>query len=357
MARSDLDPRLTLVLASLLAGCGGSDRFASFRTAARPVLETSGAGVSEPRWVADLGIVLGRGQTIEHIFRLDNPSDRAVKILGAEARTPCCSAVGSVPPVIPARGSAELNVRFTPGGQTGPRQVEFLVATDDPAAPVLTCVLRVRLYPEVEFRALPGSDTFLRLGQPGRQRLRVVCRRAGDAGRDSPTSLSAPGVGCAAFDGPPRTLPMGDDGLTTTERDLTIELPSSAEEGTRTVPLVLSWADGRTQEHLVRWTVTPHLVAAPAALVIPRDDRVPRAILIRSETAPFRILSVEGADFAPAARGTSPVDTPAPVHRIRIVLPEVAGDLPGPTDVRIRTDHPDQSVVLVTVVRTGEPTR
>src|SRR5690606_18249787 len=93
----------------------------------------------------DLGVVLSRGQTIEHEFRLTNPADRPERILGAQALKPCCSEVAAVPTSIPAGGEARLAVRFKPGFQSGRKVVDFLVMTDRAEEPVRAFRLRSEL--------------------------------------------------------------------------------------------------------------------------------------------------------------------------------------------------------------------
>jgi len=58
--------------------------------------------------VFDFGSVLSRGQTLNHEFVLRNPTDRTIKLLKAEALTPCCSAVGPLPPSIPPGGEVKV---------------------------------------------------------------------------------------------------------------------------------------------------------------------------------------------------------------------------------------------------------
>ena len=71
---------------------------------------------------------------LRHVFTLRNDTSRALRILGAEARTPCCSRVLTPQdPVVEAGGEMELTAEFRVMRASGRKKVEFVVSTDDPA--------------------------------------------------------------------------------------------------------------------------------------------------------------------------------------------------------------------------------
>jgi hypothetical protein len=122
----------------------------------------------------DLGIVLSRGQTIKHEFRLVNSTDRPVRVLDAQALMPCCSEVTAVPSSIPAHGEASLAVRFKPGFQSGRKSVGFLVRTDRAEEPASVYTLRADLVSEVQVATIAGKGLSLLMGESGKQGLRVA---------------------------------------------------------------------------------------------------------------------------------------------------------------------------------------
>ena len=295
----------------------------------------------------DLGIVLTRGQTIRHEFVLRNPTAKPVRVLGAQALMPCCSRIVTVPATIPARGEARLAVDFQPEFQSGRKQVGFRVGTDREDEPVLGFVLRAALVPEVQVRTVEGGGLSLLMGKSGKQVLRVVARRYKEEGLSARETIADAGTVKATFVGGPTEM-VRPDGVVESWRDVAVEILPDREAGSRTEALVFGWADGRAWDHRLHWTVTPHLRAIPDGLIVGLDDAV-KAVAIRSETAPFRILGIEGGGVASVGEGSN-ADRPSRSHLIRL---DFHGDRPrptGPFDVTIRTDHPEQPEVTVSVL-------
>jgi hypothetical protein len=167
------------------AGSGGSPADRSAATA--PLSPMPGPVEAEH----DFGSVLARGQELRHEFLLRNPTASPIRLLGAEAHTPCCSAIGPLPELLPAGTSVAVPVVFRPGTQTIRKRVTFAVRTDHPDRPVWPLAVAASLTAEVELRPTADSETSLPIGRTGRQRFRVVCRRIGDEGRGGPRAVEA----------------------------------------------------------------------------------------------------------------------------------------------------------------------
>jgi hypothetical protein len=303
----------------------------------------------------DFGPVLARGQELHHEFLLRNPTDRPIRLLDARANTPCCSAVGQRPEVIPPGGTAALPVVFRPGTQTTRKRVTFAVQTDNPARPWWSLAVSASMTAEIEVRPVAGQDASLPIGAPGHQRFQVICRRVGDEGRDVPEAVEVAPPLVAAL-GPTR-LDRLSPLLTEATRDLVVTLPASREPGPRRVEVRLKWADGLSRDMVVTWKVTPLIDASPSELIL-REGAGPasRIVLLRAADRPFRILEVTGPSLA-GPPGPLPTG-PERLHALRLDLdPARAGAGAMATDVRIVTDHPDQPALIlgVLVVPEGRP--
>jgi hypothetical protein len=295
----------------------------------------------------ELGVILARGQVIHHSFVVSNQSNTPLRILSVQPLTPCCSSVGGLPESVPAGGRVEIPVRFLPGTQSGQKRVEFLIRTDRANRPFERLALSATLVSEVELVALPESDGDLLIGRPGRQRIRVLCRRRGEEGRSAPASMTVPPSASARFVGPPAES-VGPGGFMEAVREIEVELPAENTVGPRQFEISLHWADGQERPHVVRWVVRPAIKAAPEGLVLEASDHEQvRDVLLLSEGRPFRITGVSGQSLAVEVRATP---SPSQSQRVHLVLNPKSRGAGGLEDLRITTDHPDQPTVLVSVL-------
>jgi hypothetical protein len=253
------------------------------------------------------------------------------------------------PEEIPAKGDALLVVRFHPGVQGGRKAVAFRVWTDRPEQPVRTLTLRSELIPEATATAIEGRNQDLLMKNPGKQVLRIAIRRYGKEGRSAPSSVEGTIGLKARFLGEP-TDRLLENGVRESTRDVLVDLPARDRPGSQAGLLTFRWPDGHRWEAPVQWTVTPHLRASPEALILGRGDiSAPRSVLVRSQSDSFRVLGVEGGTAGPASPET-PLDRPSRSHLVRLGFDP--GKLPasGAFDVTIRTDHPAQPEVVVSVL-------
>lgn len=329
----------------------------------------------------DLGPVLASGQELWHAFRIENSSARPWRITGAQALTPCCSAVGSLPETLPCGRAIEVPVVFRPGHQSGRKRVEFLVRTDDPEAPVHRFALIASLISEIEVSPQGANPTSLPLNTSVSHRFAIICRRisperregsirsspivtegrdGGDntspeeapttEGRTAPISLTASPSLSASFLGPPVERRL-DDGTIESTRDFEVTLPPSTEIGAHRGTVVLAWPDGREWPQDIFWQVAPRLRASPSGLVLkPRDSEEPErvAITVHADDRPFRVTEVTGPILAEPPDGL-PTE-PGRAHTLLLTLDPVALSADGTSDIHIATDHPDQREVIVSVL-------
>ena len=163
-----------------LVGCAGNPTTDDHEVAGLLAAEPSAARISDET-DHDFGLVLAGGQTLGHTFHLTNRSGRAWALV-ASAETPCCSSIRKLAKRLPAGDSADFEVEFRPGSQSGFRRVRFLLAADDPKVGTRAFVLTANPVAEVEVRPDEASEASSLLGVPGRQDWRVVCRRLRDGG-------------------------------------------------------------------------------------------------------------------------------------------------------------------------------
>lgn len=301
----------------------------------------------------DFGLVLARGEVLKHDFALRNPTDRPIRLLEAQAFTPCCSSIGPLPPLIGPGEAVHVPAVFRTGRESVRKRVEFAVWTDAPEAPVWTLGLTTAMTAEVELHYAKGSDTALPLGQSGLQRLLILCRRVGSDGRGAPETVVAAPPLSADFAGPAaeENLPGG---LVEARRIVEVHLPASPEEGMRRGEVVLGWPGCQRWPQPVEWRVTPRVRAIPSSLVLDPGtgtDRERRTVVLESVERPFRITGVSGPLLA---------DPPAPLpaaagrkHRLDLAFDVAKATRPSSSNVKIATDHPDQRSVEITVLVMG----
>lgn len=302
-------------------------------------------GASERNF--DFGTILASGQSLEHRFTLVNTGSRPLRLLTAEALTPCCSSIDPVPESIPAGGSAKVAVKLRPGYQSGPKRVQFVVLTDRDDDPAISLWLSATLTSalDVEFDDTAAAAT-LAVGKAGTLKGRVIGRRTGKDGFSAPSSLSINAPAKARFVG----VEIGrllDNGFHETVREIEIDLPASREPGTKSAELRLAWdKPSRDDRRAIVWSVTPALRATPPALVLDRNSTgsASREVVIRSTGTAFHVLGVEGKAIR---RGLRLPSEAATLHRLDLPLDR---DATGISDLRILTDHPDQPIAKLTVL-------
>ena len=340
---------LVLMVLVPIGGCSGTSALdrddeatAAAEAAVVPMASTSDH---------DLGTALtGLQTTFRHEFVLENPTDQLVRIVRGIAFTPCCSDIGPLPEAIPPGESVAVPVEFRPGNQGGRRRVQFAVATDSPEMPSRLFSLHATLVSEVDVERLPDSDQTLPLDQGGKQVFRVTCRRKGDRGRDAPTAVLAADPVPASFAGPIRREADGD--IQVASRDVEVTLPASDDAGIRRGEVQLRWEGGETQSQGVNWRVVPRIEAAPPGLTLhPEDGRVKRSFRLGATDRPFRILAIEGAD--PVGTGAPPSEA-AKTHLLTLEFDPEAMGTGAARDVTIRTDHPRQTTVTLSVLVLGD---
>lgn len=295
----------------------------------------------------DFGPVLANDQVLHHDFRIKNISNRSVRLERAVAHSPCCSAVGPIPEVIPPGESAKLPTSFRPGTQVGKRMVAFSVFIDDPAADPIPLTLVADLISAWEVCSTEQSLTSFPLASQGVLTLDVTARRNGREGLDFPVKVETSSEIEAAFDEGVVKANEGK-GLVSTSRRLRIRIPPAITQGMHQAELEFLWDDGSRRRQLVQWEVRPSIRAYPSALVMTAPD-LGKEIVIRlqSESLPFRVLGVQGASLLQKTDASAKASLS---HDCRVRLPDHLGDGQGVFDIGFSTDHPRQKIVPVTVV-------
>ena len=329
------------VIRSLGCAPGGSDGAASAGAPDRP---TSGRTDQ-----IDLGTILSYGQTIEREFLIKNPTSRVWKIAGAQAAMPCCSEVVTFPHSVAAHGSGSLKVRFRPGYGSGGKTLDFQVLTDQPENPVITYRMTCRMVAEVVIVPVVQEELRLLAGTGGATEFRVISRRAPGSPAAVLENVRSPKPSKITFVGNPHET-VREDGFVESERRVRVEVAPESSPGRRSDTFLLMGSDGRSREHILHWTVLPHLNATPDAFVVKADESVTKSLLIRSETTPFRVLDVRGARLEGEG---STMTVPAKTHVVRFRLEPDSRREGNLFDVTIRTDHPDQPEVIVSVLVTA----
>lgn len=244
-------------LLSLCVGCGSSATLSEADVLAivRPETAPPGkAGWTE--YEHDFGSVVGDGQILRREFVLTNTLDRPLDVGKASALTPCCSTIAPIASPVPSGESVSIATALMLGRQSGRRQVDFVLPTNDPARPMIRLRLRATVVPSVAVRPLEGSDQRLPMGQSGRQRFRLV--RHGTPARIDSLSIrvaTAPPLAASLLD--PVAIRGVSESICEWGRDLDVWLPPSREAGFHQGEVRLTWSDGVASEHSIIWEVLP----------------------------------------------------------------------------------------------------
>ena len=342
----------------VVAGCDG-DRVEREPAVSRPV-ETSDAGGAGRSPIAgidpefDFGAVFAGNQTLQHAFEITNHGPTPIRLVRATALTPCCSSVEPLPsePIAPG-GRAEVETTLRVGSESGLKRVEFLVETDSAEHPMFRLGMSASLIGEWEVRPIDATVAPLMLGQVGERHFRIACRRKGDKGRTLPREIAAAPPLSAEFPGEPSEQVM-PDGVIEATREVRVMIATATGAGTRYGDLLLRWADGRTETHLIGWSVLSALTSAPTGFILEPGTRGPvrRKVFIRSSDRPFRIKAASGPLVADSFH---PPTEAAKTHQVELTIDADQVAAGGATDVRFETDHPSQPDVSISVIALPGP--
>lgn len=244
-------------------------------------------------------------------------------------------------------GDAKVAVAFKPGYESGRKVVQFNVETDDQERPVRTLILEARLVSAFEVAPLDGSTRALPLGEAGRQEFRLTARRKGKEGRDLPGKVStSPPLG-AEFRGEPVTETNAQNLVEATRR-LVVNIPHGKRPGSMNGEIIFTWADGQTETRPISWEVLPRLRVSPSGLVFHKSpEPIQQKIFIRSDQRPFRLEGVSSPFLS------RPVDLPrgaAARHELALLLDVSRAPAGQAVEIEIKTDHPDQPSVSLSVL-------
>jgi hypothetical protein len=298
----------------------------------------------------DLGTLIADGARHLHEFTIENATDLSLRLLRAEALTPCCSSIGPIPESIPPGGTVRIPVVWATGIQSGARSVGFVIRTDGPRQPAKMLAMRASLIPAWEVEASERSVTLLP-GRTGEIRFRVTARSQGARGRMLPEDVEATPPLLASYLGT-ATRSARADGLVESCREVLVKFPADREPGVHRGNLLFRWRGGRSEAHPLSWEVHRLVSVAPAVLAL-RSRAEPRqqSFLLSSNERPVRILGVEGPLLA------SPVALPRDTrtsHVVELTLDARRTDT-RPSQIKFHTDHPDQPDVSMTVLVLPEP--
>ncbi len=300
----------------------------------------------------NFGPVLAEGQTLTHEYVLQNPLDVPLNLGRPELSTPCCTTVAAAPVVIAAHGSARMSVSFRPGLQSGSKRVGCVIPTDSSQLPAFDLRVNATLFGAVEIRAGEGSQSSLATGRPGIKKFTVISRSTASSGRGIPDQLATSGAITARFVGPTASR-TNADAIREVSRDLEVTLAALPHAGTQRGEVRLVWPDGQDWVIPVAWEVRPLVEVSPRGLILQPDAGSEElTVVVRASDQPIQILSVQGAKLA-SPLGSEAVK-PQRTQTVHLLF-DSRHAAPGATDIIIRTDHPTQPEVTVSVLVSPGP--
>ncbi len=299
----------------------------------------------------DFGVVLARGQTLRHMFRVRNPTRHELRLVDVEALSPCCSSLVARRRSVAPGEMVELTAEYRAAPASGERRVLFRVTTDDSAKSEYVFALRARLISAIECVTLPGGETQLGLGRAGRQRFRVTARRLdGEASAAPESVIASPPV--KAYFSTMSDREESGEGMWEESREFEVEIPGGELVGSHYSTVAIRWPDGRELVQPVAWTVRPRISVSPSTLVLrPNGESIERVVSLRSDAAEFRIIAVESEGGLLAVR---PSWEPGRSKRHEVRLWTDGREWrEGVGGVRIRTDDPFAPEVVIRVIGGG----
>ena len=133
VSRIVVSAALGLLTASLLAGCSRK----SEALAVQPISQTtSGLVCANPKW--DLGEVLVKGESVdfEHTFRLENRSEKTIKLRDVQSECSCLVAGGYAKTLEPG-GETEIKVKLSVFGPPGAFHKTLIIAEESESNSVI----------------------------------------------------------------------------------------------------------------------------------------------------------------------------------------------------------------------------
>lgn len=297
----------------------------------------------------DFGAQLSDGRELRHTFRVRNTSNSQLHIIESKAHTPCCSTIGPLPTAVLAQRVVEIPTTLIPRSQLGRRHVEFTVRTDSEEHPLWRFELVANHLPDVELHPVdPSGRDFVLLKDGGRWIWRVTTRRkaAHSLARPSSINISKP-LSASFISDPNSQLIVGN--LREITRDIEISVPRSGF-GHHRADLVVLMEDDTSTSAVVSWEEPKPVRANPSGIVLfPEKGKVDYTLLIESADVPFRICEIKNPlskAQLPALQGES-----LRLHSVKLQMdPSRISKDKRSTSIHIKTDHPHQPDVIVSVL-------
>jgi hypothetical protein len=301
-------------------------------------------------WQAhDFGVLLAHGQTLTHNFTLRNPRKLPIRLVRGKPFTPCCSAIGPLPKLVPANGSAEVQVTLRPGLQSGAKQAEFEIQTDDEDGLSYKLAVTAYFVPAWQVDRQDGSDWSLLPGQSGKKVFRLTVRSNGTDGYKLPSLVSCAKPIEVSYRGAATEL-TDPGGLTVATRDIIVSLPAEDRTGTRTAEIIFNWPDGHNERQAIAWEIRPRLKISPSALILqPSSEPVEKSFTVQSESTLFRVTNVRCSVMISETHSAQREHK----HVVRVKL-DLSKTLPQrAVSIAISTDLPDREGATATIMVLG----
>jgi hypothetical protein len=228
-------------------------------------------------------------------------------------------------------------------GRAGLQRADFLVKTDSPALPEIRLTLSANLVQEREVLEEAGNDRVV-TGRAASLRYKLVTRRKLDEAALGPTISATPWNVFCTGDVQEQESPPG---IIETIRGLILKIPPIAQAGPHGGKIRLRWPDGSEEELSVALVVAPSLVAKPAAIILDASNTpVTKAVILRSDVAPFRVKGVAGAtvrDFR-VLKGETALEQ---VVELKL---DTSRAQHSAASVRVLTDHPHHPIIVLSLI-------
>jgi hypothetical protein len=295
----------------------------------------------------DFGVILAEVQTLQHEFTVENTTNKSVHLLRATATTPCCSGFVSLPRLISPNDKVRVAVWFKTNHDSGLKGVRFVLETDEGYGTTHVLVVRARLVPAWEVEPVGDSVTPLRLGKRGSQAFRLTARRKDGRGRSIPERLSASAPLAVAFNGE-ATSAIDAAGFIVETGMIEVSIPPVREPGPYRGQIVLHWSDGLAEAHPFDWEVQSDLKASPSAFILRAPSQPTEyRIVVTAAERPFRVLSVQ----SPLVAGPLQLSSRAGLRQeLRLTLDPARAPNQRTCEIEIRTDHPDEKTLRLSIL-------
>lgn len=305
----------------------------------------------------DFGSVIGGpGKKLTHDFAIKNNQDDNLVIVNVINASTCCGDVEWIGPRSLAKGeAAALRVTLRIGSAIGPLQHRAIIRSSDRPDEDVEFYTTATVLPRVAISETAREAGPLTSGKAVR---RTFLATSYGTGGDRPAPLAEAGLRCVQefrWEGPAREK-QTEEGVIERSRPFILLLSADGLPGSRQDRVEVTDRGEPIFTHLVSWEIAPSLKAVPSAVIFDWAGKpVEKQVLVQSmDGQDFEIVKVE-SDIESLDCEPCPAEGNPKVRMLKVAVGGADGQANRIGEVRVTTSHPDQKLVLISVMIRQQP--